>query len=122
MPYLNLITNKKITKEQEKTFIEVLGKGLETEMDKKEEFLFIKITDDCTLYRAGTTDEPCAMITIEFSGLITNEGAAKYNEVINEVVIKELNVPKNRIFVSFTECRHWGSPNGGVKTHTFLNN
>ncbi len=115
MPYVSLLTNVAVPKEKEARLIEVLGKGIEVITDKTEENLFIKIEGDCALYKGGNTTVPNAMVSVDLFGYSTNEDLTKYCAIINEVLAAELGITKEKTFINFTECRHWG---GGFGCNT----
>ncbi len=115
MPYLNLITNVNVSKEKEREMVNVLGKGIEVINGKSEQGFFIKIEGGCALYKGGNQTEPNAMITVDLFGHSTGEDLSKYCDIINELLEKELGIQKEKIFINFTECRHWGA-NGNCNT------
>ncbi len=115
MPYVSVLTNVEISKEQEKSLINVLGKGIEVIPEKTEENLFIKIEDGCTLYKGGNITEPNAMVSVDLFGHSQGEYLKQYCDIINSVLEKELNIKPEKVFINFTECRHWGVK-GGCKT------
>ncbi len=112
MPYVNMMTNVSVSKEKEQTLVDVLGKGIEVISGKVKENLFIRIEDDCALYKAGSTSEPNAMVSVDLFGYSSNEDLKKYTEIIQAVLDKELSIKADKIFINFTECRHWGSGSG----------
>ncbi len=115
MPYVNVLTNVEVSKKQEINLINVLGKGIEVIPAKTEENLFIKIEGGCALYKGGNITEPNAMVSVDLYGHSQGEFLKKYCDIINGVLGKELNIKPEKIFINFTECRHWGS-RGGCNT------
>ncbi len=109
MPYLNLMTNVNVPKEKEQILVQTLGKGIEVINGKSEQSLFIKIDGDCAIYKGGDLSEPNAMITVDLFGHSAKEDLGKYCDIINEALKKELGIKKEKIFINFTECRHWGA-------------
>ncbi len=112
MPYINVITNISVTKEKKDSLAQILTQGIEVINGKKKESLYSKIDDNNSLYVAGDTTEPNAMVTIDFYNYVDSEGISKYCNLINEALEKELNISRNRTFISVTECRHWGTQKG----------
>ncbi len=112
MPYVSLLTNVAVSKEKEENLIKTLGKGIEVIKDKTEQNLFIKIEGDCALYKSGITTEPNAMVSVDLFGRSTTEDLNAYCTIIHEALDKELGVSKEKIFINFTECRHWGVADG----------
>ncbi len=115
MPYVSMLTNVAVSKEKELNLVNVLGKGIEVITNKTAENLFIKIEGDCALYKGGNITEPNAMVSVDLYGYSDGEDLKKYCEVVNTALNDELGIKPEKIFINFTECRHWGS-RGGCNT------
>ncbi len=109
MPYVSMLTNVEITKEKEDALIKALGEGIEVIKNKTKENLFIKIEDKCRLYKGGDIKEPNAMLSVDLFGYSDKADLKEYCNVINETLLNELGIKPDKIFINFTECRHWGS-------------
>ncbi len=109
MPYVSMLTNVAVPKEKEQNLVKVLGEGIEVISGKSREGLFIKIEAECTLYKGGNITEPNAMVSVDLFGHSTKEDLAKYCDVVNTVLDSELSIKPDKIFINFTECRHWGA-------------
>lgn len=109
MPYVNVVTNSKVSKESEKTLIDLLGNGITVITNKSPERLFIRIEGDSNLYCGGKNDVPNAMVSVDLFGYATNEDLDKYAKVVAMTLDKELGVKDGQLFINFTECRHWAS-------------
>ncbi len=109
MPYVSVHTNIRVSKEKEQSLIKVLGKGIEVITNKTEENLFIKIEDNQRLYKGGDINTPNAMISVDLFGHSTSEDLQKYCDVLNSALLSELGINSDKIYINFTECRHWGA-------------
>ncbi|MEG1428059.1 MAG: phenylpyruvate tautomerase MIF-related protein [Oscillospiraceae bacterium] len=115
MPFVNVQTNIAVSTEHEKSLVERLGPAIEVIPGKVRQNLFIKIEDKQSLYFGGNNTAPCAMVTIDLFGKSENEPLSNYVFEICRVLEEELSIGSDRVYISFTECRHWGA-NGTVNT------
>ncbi|MFI3325598.1 MAG: phenylpyruvate tautomerase MIF-related protein [Clostridia bacterium] len=109
MPYVNLVTNAEVCKDLEIKLIDTLGKGIEVIAGKKREGLFIKIQGNCSLYKGGNITEPNAMVSVDLFGYSKRDELEEYSKIIEKIVHDELGVQADKLFINFTECRHWFS-------------
>lgn len=121
MPYVNVVTNKAVSKKQERELVDILGPGIEVIPEKVRTNLFIRIEGDAGLhfgknpFHEGVLETPCAMVTVDLFGKSENQGLADYSSVIRGALKDILEVEKENIYINYTECRHWGS---GGNTNT----
>ncbi len=109
MPYVSVRTNVAVPLEKEELLIKVLGEGIEVITDKVKENLFIKIDEKCRLYKAGNIDIPNAMVSVDLYGYSSSEDLKKYSDIVFTVLENELGISPERVYINYTECRHWGS-------------
>lgn len=108
MPFIETKTTVKITSEDEKTLRAELGKAIELIAGKSEEWLMLNFEDSCRMAFRGTDTPDIAMIDVQLLGKAKDSEYDKLTERICEIINRILNVPRNRIYVKYTEFEHWG--------------
>jgi len=107
MPFVNIKTNQSVSKNQQETIKDGLGKAITALPGKSEQWLMVGIEPEYVLYHQGT-DAPAAMVEVQIYG---NASASAYDTMtakISEILNSELNIPKNRIYVSYFPTPDWG--------------
>ena len=97
MPLLNISTNKKI--KNEKVLLAKSSDFISNLLDKPENFVMIKLTHSSSMYFRGS-DELCSFIEIKSIGSLCPSKMAK---PICEFFSAELEIPTERIYVSFND-------------------
>lgn len=115
MPYVSVQTNIPIPKEKEQQLIDALGPGIEVIPGKVRKNLFIQLQGNSRLYFGGRIDEPAAMVTVDLFGRSDGDALNAYTDVVCAALKKELFIEPDHVYISFTECRHWGA-GGTAKT------
>ncbi len=95
MPFLNISTNKGIKNEQK--LISKSSAFISSLLNKPENFVMVKLTDSLNMYFSGN-HEPCCFIEINSIGSIE---PSKMSKPICEFFCKELDIPKERIYIYF---------------------
>lgn len=108
MPFIETKTTAKITAEQESELRAELGKAIELIAGKSEEWLMLNFEDECRMAFRGTTAPDIAMVDVQILGKAKDSEFDKLTERICEIVNHVLNVPRNRIYVKYSEYDHWG--------------
>lgn len=107
MPYINVTTTEKIPNAAAQSLKEKLGEAISIIPGKSEKWLMINLDGEKTLSLGGSF-ESCAIAQISIYGSSTGESynhlTAQVTKILNEI----LNVPKDRIYVSYSECKYWG--------------
>lgn len=106
MPLITARASTDITKEKEISLKEQFGKAIEL-IGKSENWLMIEFRDNCHLYFKGN-DAPSAIVEIELLGKASDSAYDKLTQKLTEIVEKELDIPKDRIYVKYSEFEHWG--------------
>ena len=106
MPYINLVTNKKI--DDKKKVHDRLGECITLIPGKTLGRTMINIEDEKMLTFAGT-DESCAYIETMVNAGTDHSNNAAYGDAVIEMVAKELEIPNTRIYVNVDEKRDWFS-------------
>lgn len=107
MPYIEIKTNKEITKEKEVKIKEKLGEAIRI-VNKSESWLMIEFKDNCKLYFKGDDSEGIAYIAVNLYGSASREAYNKMTEVVTSLISSELEISPSNIYVSYQEYDNWG--------------
>ena len=108
MPFINSRVSVSVTKEQEASLKDKLGKAISIIPGKSEKWLMIEFADGCNLYFQGNKEEPTAFIEVKVFGSIPESCLDKLTETICDIYETELQVKKDRIYVKYEEVGKWG--------------
>lgn len=108
MPYCEVITTKKIDKNDEMSLSHELARIIELVPGKSERWVMVHIADEAKMAFAGSNDAPVAMITVRTFG----ELSAEYYDLLTKefcaATEKMLAVPADRVYVVYEPIIHWG--------------
>ncbi|MDE6789568.1 MAG: hypothetical protein K2J47_09650 [Ruminococcus sp.] len=107
MPFINVKTNVITDNKQNTAIKSELGQAVTAIPGKSEAWLMVGIDDGLNLYFKGT-DEPAAMVEVSIFG---SENSSAFNVLtrkICDILNKELEIDKSRIYVSYMTTQNWG--------------
>ncbi len=107
MPYIQLRTNKGITKEQEQEIKARLGEAIDI-VGKSEAWLMVEFVPNCNLYFKGDNSEDIAYVDVKLYG---RSDASSYNNLTKEITAilnENLNINSSNIYISYGEFINWG--------------
>lgn len=107
MPYIQIRTNKEITKEQELKIKERLGEAI-TIVGKSESWLMMEFVPKCNLYFKGDNSNDIAYVDVKLYG---RSDASSYNNMtkeISNILNENLNIDPGNIYLSYAEFSNWG--------------
>lgn len=108
MPYIDVKTNIKLTKEKDLLFKSEIANILASSFPgKTENWLMISITDGLSMFFAGK-DEPCMIMSISIFGKQSDTKYDKMTAASCDFINKEFGIPKDRIYIKYDEISHWG--------------
>ena len=107
MPYIELKTDKKISKALEAELIRDFGEAIETFPGKTEKYLMVNIEDECAMAFAGISGD-CCMVTVDLLGSATDEVYEMMTKRTCALVSEVLGIAEDRIYVKYTEFKTWG--------------
>ena len=107
MPYINLKTDKKISKEIEIALIKEFGKAITTFPGKTERYLMVNVEGERTMAFAGEVGN-CCIVSVDLLGSAADDVYEEMTAVVCDVVSKLISVPKERIYVKYSEYSTWG--------------
>ena len=107
MPYVQLRTNKDISKETEIAIKERLGRAI-TLLGKTEQWLMVEFVPSCNMYFGGAEVET-AYIGVKLLGKATDEAYNNFTrEVTNMMVEIYPNMSPSNVYISYDEYDRWG--------------
>lgn len=107
MPFIQLKTNRKVSKEDEVQLKSFFGRDISLLPGKSENWLMVEIEDGRKLYFKGN-DEPCAILEVKVyhsGGILPYDGLT---EKLTQDVSHVLHIPMERIYVEYEETPFWG--------------
>ena len=107
MPYINVATTEKIDSSTAQKLKEKLGKAISIIPGKSERWLMINLDGEKTLSLGGSF-ESCAIAQISIYGSSTGDVYNRLTAEVTNILNEFLNVSKDRIYVSYSECKYWG--------------
>ena len=108
MPYIGTHTTVKITPEKEVILKEKLGKAIEAIPGKTEAWLMCGFEDNCRLWFKGDAFAPSAFVEVKLLGTASPEYYEKLTAIICRILADELDIPAERTYVKYEECKYWG--------------
>ena len=111
MPYIELKTDRKISKEIEAELIKSFGRAIEIFPGKTERYLMVNIEGERSMAFAGEIGS-CCMVTVDLLGTASEETYLEMTKATCKLVADALNIPENRVYVKYSEYERWGC--GGI--------
>ncbi len=107
MPYIELKTDKKISKEIESELVRRFGKAIETFPGKTERYLMVNVEGERAMAFAGEIGN-CCMVSIDLLGSASEDVYAAMTKLTCKLVSEALDIPTDRIYVKYSEFKIWG--------------
>ena len=107
MPFIDLKTNKQITKQTEIQLMEAFGKAIAILPGKSERWLMLDMHDDCRMYFQGD-DAPCAMLQVQVFGKINPEKCEELTKELCHIMNDTMGIPEQSTYVKYEEISLWG--------------
>ena len=111
MPYINTLTNVKVSEESAEKIKSRFGKAIEVFPGKSEAWLMVGIKDDYKMYFRGS-DENCAFVNVSIFGSLNSDSGEKMTALVCDILSEELAISPDRIYVKYDSSADWGW-NGG---------
>jgi len=106
MPYVKITSNTPIPAEKREALKTRLGRDIEI-LGKNEMWLMVDFCENSPLYFNGT-NAPAAIAGVDLLGAVRAEAYDKFTAAVTELIYKQLKVPPDRIFIKYSEYKHWG--------------
>ncbi len=75
---------------------------------KSEHWLMVGFEDGYDLYFQGNKNDESALVEVMIFGSASADAYEKLTSTISGILNDELNIPKNRIYIKYEECKYWG--------------
>ena len=108
MPYINSKLTVKLSEENKEYLKSQMGEIIAAIPGKSEEWLMVSFDDNKTIYFRGNNMEKAAFIEVKICGTTEREYKNKVTDLLCSLYEKELNIPKNSIYITFSEINDWG--------------
>ncbi len=107
MPFIDVKTNKQVSKNEEIALKAALGKAIAILPGKSEQWLMLEIKDGCRMYFHGD-DAPCAMLQVQVFGKINTEKCEELTAEICRIMDDTLQISPENTYVKYEEISLWG--------------
>jgi phenylpyruvate tautomerase PptA (4-oxalocrotonate tautomerase family) len=108
MPYISSKLTVKLS-EQDKDYLKSrMGEIISEIPGKSEEWLMVAFSDEETIYFRGNNMEKAAYIEVKIAGTSEREYKNKITSLLCSLFKEKLNIPKDSIYVTFSEVKDWG--------------
>lgn len=107
MPFIDSKITLSVSKEKEESIKLQLGQAISA-LGKSENFLMIGFDDEYTLYMGGKKLEKGAFVSVSLFGSASSAAYEKMTEEICSIYEKELGIPGNAVYVTYTGVSDWG--------------
>ena len=108
MPYIDLKTTAKISKEKEIDLKAAFGEAIALIPGKSERWLMVKLDGECKMFLAGDNQDDVAMVEIDIFGSATDAAYDALTERVCSILNEKLSIEKAKIYVKYREVDHWG--------------
>ena len=107
MPYIDIKTSAKATKDAEAAIVSELGKHISIFPGKSERWLMISLDDECRMAFAGTSEGE-AIVEVKLFGTPDRSAAQRFTAAATDTVAKNLGISPDRVYVKYEGCTLWG--------------
>ena len=107
MPYISTKTNVSISASKRAVLEKKLGKAIELIPGKSESWLMLSFEPEIAMCFQGK-EEPTAIVEIMIYGTASDSTCNAMTAAVTEILVSELGIPGNRIYVRFDQCAVWG--------------
>lgn len=108
MPFIDSKVTVKLNKEKKELLKSKLGEIITNIPGKSEEYLMVGFEDNYSLYFAGKELEYGAFVNVKIFGKAKKEDLEKITKDICNLYEEELNIPQDKIYVTYDEVENWG--------------
>lgn len=107
MPFIDSKVTVPLTPEKEETIKAKLGKAISI-LGKTEAFLMVGFEDNYDLFFAGEKLDKGAFVSVRVFGDINSDASVKMTETICNILEEELDIPADRVYVTYQGIHDWG--------------
>ncbi len=107
MPFIDVKTNKTVTKELAEQIKADLGSAITAIPGKSEAWLMVRAEGDSNMFFKGDADD-CAMFDVSIFGAASDSAYDDLTKRICKISEERLGVPAARTYVKYSEYTTWG--------------
>lgn len=107
MPFIDSKITGALTKEKKDTIKKRLGEAVSI-LGKSEGYLMVGFQDQYDLYLGGNELEKGAFVSVSLFGSASSDAYNKMTEAICRIYKEELDIPGDKIYVSYMSTKDWG--------------
>lgn len=107
MPFIDSKITVPVTPEKREVLKAELGKAIST-LSKPESYLMLGFEDNYDLYMGGKKLEKGAFVEVKLFGNASSAAYEKMTEQICGIYEKELGIPGNGIYITYSGISDWG--------------
>lgn len=107
MPYIHVCTSAPVDQDQEQRLKQQLGEDIALIPGKSEEYLMVRVEDQCRMYFKGKNDRPVTFVTIAILGKAGASPYAKVTQAVTEHISAILKVPADQLYIQYQEADFW---------------
>ena len=107
MPYIQTRTNVNISEEKKVKIKEMFGEAISI-LRKSENWLMVEFVDESSMYFGGDNSKSIAYVEIKIYGNGNSEIFNQMTNKVTEILIGELGILPENIYVSYLEYSNWG--------------
>lgn len=111
MPMIDSKVTVSLPQEKKDVLKAELGKAVSV-MGKTENYLMLGFEDNYDLYFGGKKLDKGAFVSVNVLGEVDSEGSKRMSAKICEIFEKELGIPGDKIYITYSGYKNWGW-NGG---------
>ena len=107
MPYIETKTTRKIGSLEEEALRKELGQAIELIPGKTDKWLMLSFEGEVKMAFSGAKGD-AAIISVDILGHASDDAYAALTSKICEIVSRVLSLPKDRIYIKYSEFERWG--------------
>ncbi len=108
MPYIEVKTDKQMSKRQERVLSEELGQAITLLPGKTAQGLMVSVSSDVSLFKGGKALEYGACVNVVLKTGPSREECERLNAAIFTILEEHLRLPAEKIYVAFFFCDLFG--------------
>ena len=108
MPYISIKTTQKLSPENMTALKSSLGSAISLLPGKSESWLMLEFEGEKCMYFKGKNDRPIAFVSVSSFGAVSPGAASQLTAEICSIINNEIGVPKDNIYVRYSETELWG--------------
>lgn len=107
MPFIDSKITVKVSQQKEESIKTKFGKAISI-LNKSQTYLMVGFEDEYDLYMGGDKLEKGAYVSVSLFGSATPELYEKMTEKICEILADELDIPGDKVYVTYHGVSDWG--------------